>query len=70
MRKLVLYIDESKYALFVRFLQTLDYIKVRPLKTVDADSVPANRYDFSDLAGKLQWNGNAMSEQRRLRDEW
>lgn len=27
-------------------------------------------YDFSDLAGKLHWNGDAVKEQRRLRDEW
>jgi hypothetical protein len=28
------------------------------------------RYDFSDLVGKLQWDGDAVAEQRRLRDEW
>lgn len=28
------------------------------------------KYDFSDLVGKLQWNGDAVKEQRRLRDEW
>jgi hypothetical protein len=27
------------------------------------------RYDFSDLAGKLSWRGDAVAEQRRLRDE-
>ena len=28
------------------------------------------RYDMTDLAGKLKWQGDALSEQRRLRDEW
>ncbi len=28
------------------------------------------RYDFKDLAGSLQWRGNAVEEQRKLRDEW
>ena len=28
------------------------------------------KYDFSDLVGKLQWNGDAVKEQRRLRNEW
>jgi len=28
------------------------------------------RYDFNDLAGSLQWQGNAVEEQRKLRDEW
>ena len=27
-------------------------------------------YDFSDLTGKLQWSGDAVATQRRLRDEW
>ena len=26
--------------------------------------------DFSDLAGRLQWSGDAVAEQRKLRDEW
>ena len=29
-----------------------------------------SQYDFSDLVGKLQWDGDAVKEQRRLRDEW
>jgi hypothetical protein len=28
------------------------------------------KYDFSGLAGRLQWKGNAVKEQRRLRNEW
>lgn len=39
-----------------------------------ADSVKkrdkSRKYDFSDLAGKLEWKGDAVAEQRRLRDEW
>ncbi len=32
---------------------------------------PARKgYDFSDLVGQLKWVGNALEEQRRLRDEW
>jgi hypothetical protein len=27
-------------------------------------------YDFSDLAGKLVWEGDALAMQRVLRDEW
>ena len=27
-------------------------------------------YDFSDIAGQLRWNGDAIDEQRKLRDEW
>jgi hypothetical protein len=27
-------------------------------------------YNFSDLAGQLEWKGNPLAEQRKLRDEW
>ena len=28
------------------------------------------QYDCSDLAGRLKWRGNAVKEQRTLRDQW
>ena len=27
-------------------------------------------FDFKDLVGKLEWSGNALKEQKRLRKEW
>ena len=27
-------------------------------------------YDFTDIVGRLQWNGDALREQRNLRDGW
>lgn len=27
-------------------------------------------YDFSDLVGRLNWQGDAVAMQRTLRDEW
>jgi hypothetical protein len=32
--------------------------------------IATQRYDFSDLTGKLQWQGDAIAMQRTLRDEW
>lgn len=29
-----------------------------------------NTYDFSNLAGELSWRGDAVTIQRKLRDEW
>jgi len=29
-----------------------------------------NKYNFSDIAGKLQWQGDALKVQRELRNEW
>lgn len=32
--------------------------------------VPKKKYDFSQFVGKMEWNGDAVAEQRKLRDEW
>jgi hypothetical protein len=28
------------------------------------------KFDFSSLYGKLEWKGNALSEQKKIRSEW
>ena len=28
------------------------------------------KYDFAGVAGRLEWRGDAVAEQRKLRDEW
>ena len=28
------------------------------------------KYDFAGVVGRLEWQGDAVDEQRRLRDEW
>ncbi len=38
--------------------------------TPTAAPVTPSPYDFSDLAGKLTWQGDAVATQRSLRDEW
>ncbi len=40
---------------------------VLPLKEMEA---PPKKYDFSKFVGKLEWKGDALAEQRKLRDEW
>ena len=37
---------------------------------VPLQEVKKQKYDFSDIVDKLQWKGDAVAEQRRLRDEW
>lgn len=29
-----------------------------------------SQYNFAEIVGKLQWQGDALEEQRKLRDEW
>ncbi len=35
-----------------------------------ANQIIKQSYDFSDLQGKLTWSGDAVAQQRSLRDEW
>lgn len=42
---------------------------VFPLEEKESEG-KKKKYDFSDLVGKLQWKGDALAEQRKLRDEW
>jgi len=40
------------------------------LKVIILVDEQVNKYDFSDVAGKLEWQGDAIQEQRKMRDEW
>lgn len=40
------------------------------VKVVVSIDEPSTSYDFSDLAGRLDWSGDELKEQRKLRDEW
>ena len=70
MKQVVLNIEENRYVLFLQFLKTLQYVQVvQTDKTIDEPKRKSG-YDFSDLAGKINWEGDAVAEQRLLRDEW
>lgn len=34
------------------------------------DDESGNKYDFSGISGRLQWDEDEMKAQRMLRDEW
>lgn len=40
------------------------------LNPVSSDGKQKSSYDFSDLLGRLTWQGDAVTMQRNLRDEW
>jgi hypothetical protein len=44
-------------------------VLILPIEETDKPALKP-KYDFSDLIGKLEWEGNAVEEQRKLRDEW
>ena len=40
---------------------------VKVIVLVEEDSA---NYDFSDLKNKLEWTGDELKEQRKIRNEW
>ena len=40
------------------------------LNPVSLDGKQKSSYDFSDLVGRLTWQGDGVTMQRNLRDEW
>lgn len=70
MQQVIINVEEGKYALLLQLLRSLDYVKVVSHPAKNVKNAPKSTYDFSDLAGKLQWRGDAVTEQRKMRDEW
>jgi hypothetical protein len=57
--------QQNTVVLFVRFLLS----QKAAAKSVSADERP-RKYDFSDLIGKVKFDGDPVAYQRSLRDEW
>ncbi len=70
MQQVILNVEESKYAALLQVLQSLDYVKIVQAPAAPVKNGRKPTYDFSDLAGKLEWQGDVVAEQRKLRDEW
>ncbi len=55
-------------------LAALQLLKEREILLVwhpdSSDGKQKPSYDFSDLIGRLSWQGDALTMQRNLRDEW
>ncbi|MBA3924586.1 MAG: hypothetical protein H0X31_23955 [Nostocaceae cyanobacterium] len=70
--KLTTTIDESGY-LHLNIptqLAAMEVNVVVVLNPVGADGKQQPNYDFSDLVGRLTWQGDALATQKTLRDEW
>ena len=70
MQQIVIKVEEGKYALLLQLLRSLDYVKVVSKSDKEIANTQKPRYDFSDLAGRLKWRGDPVTEQRKMRDEW
>ncbi|MEG5001391.1 type II toxin-antitoxin system ParD family antitoxin [Microcoleus sp. B4-D4] len=55
-------------------LAALQLLKEREILVVinpiSSEEKQKSSYDFSDLVGRLTWQGDAVTMQRNLRDEW
>lgn len=40
------------------------------IQGIKNDKTEKSRKKFKDIAGKLQWTGNPIEEQRKIRNEW
>lgn len=70
--KLTTKTDESGY-LNLNILTQLTAAEVNVVVVVNLVSAAEKqklKYDFSDLVGRLTWEGDAVAMQRTLRNEW
>jgi hypothetical protein len=64
-------IDNSTNPLTIELPQGYENKKLEVIVMALDDSVNSHgKYDFSDLTGKLEWRGDALGEQKKLRDDW
>lgn len=65
-------IDHTTNPLTIELPEEYQNIKVEViiLPLEEKKEEQPKKYDFSDLVGKLEWKGDALAEQRKLRDEW
>ena len=46
------------------------YSKPMKIIVLISEKTPPQKYDFSEIVGKLEWSGDAVREQRKIRNEW
>lgn len=65
--------NSEEYVLHIpkEYLHRKIEILVLPFEDIEIDiENSGEKYNFSNLAGKLTWQGNSVIEQRKCRDEW
>ena len=63
-------IDAEKNIIEIPIKFSQVYSKHMKVILLVAEKQKKNKYNFSDVAGKLEWQGDAVNEQRKIRDEW
>ncbi len=64
-------LDQMPAEILQQVVSLLEVLQQTLSSPPESDTQPTKKkYDFSDLAGQLEWKGNALQTQRALRDEW
>ena len=64
-------IEHSSGSLTIEVPKEYDNRKLEVIvMPIDEPETEKKKYDFSEFFGKLEWKGDALKEQRKLRDEW
>ncbi len=64
-------IEHSTHEVVIELPESYQHKKLEiTVVPIEEDRETKKKYDFSDLYGRLNWKGDAVAEQRKLRDEW
>ena len=64
-------IDHSSHEVVIKLPENYQNRKLEVIVLMaEEEKKQVAKFDFSDLYGKLEWKGDAVAEQRKLRDEW
>ena len=67
--RLVLVVPTTLIDKNVEVLITIQEQQDKPTKP-DSEKKKRKKYDFSNLYRKLEWKGDALKEQKKIRSEW
>ena len=63
-------IDHSTHEVVIELPENYQHRKLEIIVLPMEEEKETKKFDFSDFYGKLDWEGDAVAEQRKLRDEW
>ncbi|BBP45286.1 hypothetical protein THMIRHAS_06590 [Thiosulfatimonas sediminis] len=66
------YVKVENHQVHITLPVNFDYdeVEVLILPKEQGVSLKKSPFNFSDIAGRLEWQGDALEEQHRIRNEW
>ena len=63
-------IDHSSHEVIIELPENYQNRKLEVIVMMTEDKETEKKNDYSKFYGTLDWKGDAVAEQRKLRDEW